>query len=121
MNRTITCEICNRVRRTRDPYDICSDCVRKLPLVVCDICNKRKFQVDADHTICRSCRSKYTHEKVTCVECGALDFAHQSHPDRCRKCYRRLHQAIWKRSLRRRIKCEVCGREATQTFTQGEA
>lgn len=121
MNRTITCKRCNRVRRTQHPDDICKHCLLSLPRVVCDVCNKPRFQVNSDSTICRGCTGKYTHEKVTCVECGASDFAHQSDPDHCRKCYRRLRIADWRKSLHRKINCGVCGQEATRTLTQGEA
>jgi hypothetical protein len=100
INRTITCERCNRTRRTQYRYDICPTCLPKLARFDCAGCKKARRQLDVDSPLCRRCKEKYGADEICCVACGTVDFAFRDDPTHCRKCRRNISVAGRNRCVR---------------------
>jgi hypothetical protein len=108
--RSIICEICKRARQTQSWFDVCPAGARNLPKMRCDACNKTRFKLQADSSICHGCTGKLLKEKILC-SCGRSDYAFKEHPTCCRKCHDTERIRDWKKTWSARVKCPSCGKE----------
>jgi len=111
VRRSIVCEICNRPRQTQSWFNVCPACARNLPKIRCEACNKFRYQLQRDSSICHGCLNKLLKEKISCSACGLTDYAFTSDPAHCRTCHIKVARRNWKKSLPETIVCLSCGAE----------
>jgi hypothetical protein len=109
LSRSIICEECKLPRKSRQWFDVCDLCVRKLPKVQCAACARKVRRLPPDSPLCRECSGRLSKLMIVCEKCGRADYPVISDPGHCRNC--RLN-AIHRRNLKlrlRKIVCCACG------------
>jgi len=109
ITRSIICEECKFPRKSRQWFDVCNLCVRKLPRVQCAACPTKVRRLQPDSPFCLQCSRRLSKVKIVCEKCGLADYPRISDPGHCRKCYlNAVHRKNVKLRLRK-FACCACG------------
>lgn len=107
--RLIICEECKLPRRSRQWFDVCNECVRKLPKVGCAACARKVRRLQPDSPLCLKCSRRLSKVMIVCEKCGRADYPVISDPGHCRKCHlNALQRSALKLRLRKFVCC-ACG------------
>jgi len=107
--RSIICEECKLPRKSRQWFDVCDRCVRKLPKVQCGGCPTKVRRLQPDSPFCLQCSKRLSKVKIACEKCGLADYPRISYPGHCGKCYlNAIHRKNVKLRLRKFV-CSACG------------
>jgi hypothetical protein len=109
IRRSIMCEECKRPRRTKQWFDVCDTCVRKLPKVRCDACAKSVVKLQPDSPLCRQCTGTFSKQRIVCERCAQTDYPLISDPGLCRRCHKNANLRLWRKSLPQKMVCCDCG------------
>ena len=109
VRRSIICEECKLPRKSRQWFDVCDLCVRKLPKVQCGGCPTKVRRLQPDSPFCLQCSKRLSKVKIACEKCGLADYPRISYPGHCGKCYlNAIHRKNVKLRLRKFVCC-ACG------------
>jgi hypothetical protein len=109
VTRSIICEECKLPRKSRQWFDVCDLCVRKLPKVQCGGCPTKVRRLQPDSPFCLQCSRRLSKVKIACEKCGLADYPRISYPGLCGKCYlNAVHRKNVKLRLRKFVCC-ACG------------
>ena len=109
VTRSIICEECKLPRKSRQWFDVCDLCVRKLPKVQCGGCPTKVRRLQPDSPFCLQCSRRLSKVKIACEKCGLADYPRISYPGHCGKCYlNAVHRKNVKLRLRKFVCC-ACG------------
>src|ERR1051325_10128859 len=105
VTRSIICEECKLPRKSRQWFDVCDRCVRKLPKVQCGACARKVRRLQPDSPFCLPCSKRLSKVKIACEKCGLADYPRFSYPGLCGKCYL---NAVHRKNLKLRLRKFVC-------------
>src|SRR5687767_13136939 len=109
VTRSIICEECKVPRKSRQWFDVCDLCVRKLPKVQCAACVRKVRRLQPDSPLCLECSRSLSTQTIVCEKCGRADYPLISDPGHCRKCYlNAVHRKNVELRLRKFV-CSACG------------
>src|SRR5215207_7731263 len=103
--RSIICEECKLPRKSRQWFDVCDLCVRKLPKVRCAACARKVRRLPPDSPLCLECSKRLSKLISVCEKCGLADYLVISDPGHCRRCHL---NAIHRRNVKLRLRKFVC-------------
>jgi hypothetical protein len=103
--RSIICEECKLPRKSRQWFDVCDLCVRKLPKVQCAACPRKVRKLPPDSPLCLECSKRPSKLINVCEKCGLADYLVISDPGHCRRCHL---NAIHRRNVKLRLRKFVC-------------
>src|SRR5215217_1291869 len=105
ITRSIICEECKLPRKSRQWFDVCDLCVRKLPKVQCAACPRKVPKLPPDSPLCLECSKRLSKLISVCEKCGVADYPVISDPGHCRRCHL---NAIHRRNVKLRLRKFVC-------------